>query len=196
MRGANALTGGVTLRNNLFGELTGYFVDAQSGDLHLTRLASGAINQGIRLADVKDDFDGFPRDATPDIGACEFGAAGKRALRRMGVIQNILRQLAGKSPQSFQYHNQGMMVVIGRNAGGVHLMNRWTLTGFPAWLLWLNVHIFNLIGFRNRLFVMVNWARDYVFSERAVRLILPRTSLITPASPILHRMGGSADPER
>ena len=48
-----------------------------------------------------------------------------------------------------------------------------TFTGFIAWQLWLSVHIFNLIGFRNRLLVLVNWAWDYFFYERAVRLILP-----------------------
>ena len=47
------------------------------------------------------------------------------------------------------------------------------LSGYPAWVIWLGVHIFNLIGFRNRLVVMINWAWDYLFYERAVRLILP-----------------------
>ncbi len=48
-------------------------------------------------------------------------------------------------------------------------------TGFIAWLIWLAVHIFFLIGFRNRLGVLINWVWNYVFFERAVRLILPRS---------------------
>jgi NADH dehydrogenase len=45
--------------------------------------------------------------------------------------------------------------------------------GFLAWLIWIGIHIMNLIGFRNKLFVMVNWIWDYLFFERSVRLILP-----------------------
>jgi NADH dehydrogenase len=46
-------------------------------------------------------------------------------------------------------------------------------TGFMAWLLWLGIHLFNLMGFRNRLLVLLAWAWDYLFTERVVRLILP-----------------------
>ena len=49
-------------------------------------------------------------------------------------------------------------------------------TGFVAWLAWLGVHLIKLIGFRNRLFVLMNWAWDYFLFERMVRLILPATS--------------------
>ena len=64
------------------------------------------------------------------------------------------------------------MVTIGRNSAVTCLADR-VFTGFPAWVLWLGVHIANLIGFRNRLLVLINWAWDYLFYERAVRLILP-----------------------
>jgi NADH dehydrogenase len=62
------------------------------------------------------------------------------------------------------------MVILGRNAAVAHLRGR-GYTGFFAWVLWLAVHIYQLIGFRNRLVVMINWAWDYFFYERAVRLI-------------------------
>lgn len=68
------------------------------------------------------------------------------------------------------------MVTIGRNATAAYLSGR-ALTGFPAWALWLGVHLFNLIGFRNRLLVLINWAWDYLFRERGVCLILPLESL-------------------
>ena len=64
------------------------------------------------------------------------------------------------------------MATIGRNAAVVYLAGQ-TVTGFLAWGIWLSVHIFNLIGYRNRLFVLLDWAWDYLFYERAVRLILP-----------------------
>lgn len=88
------------------------------------------------------------------------------------AARNIARQVEGQSPAPFHYHDRGSMATIGRNAAVTYLAGR-AFTGFPAWLLWLGVHIFNLIGFRNRLFVLINWAWDYFFSERTVRLILP-----------------------
>lgn len=88
------------------------------------------------------------------------------------AAQNILRQIAGKNPLPFQYRNKGTMVTIGRNAAVAHVGRR-SFTGRPAWWIWLGVHLVNLIGFRNRLQVLINWAWDYWFYERAVRLILP-----------------------
>jgi NADH:quinone reductase (non-electrogenic) len=86
------------------------------------------------------------------------------------AARNIARQLAGQEPLPFRYRDPGTMVTIGRNAAAVYLGGR-AFTGFPAWVLWLSVHLFNLIGFRNRLLVLINWAWDYFFYERAVRLI-------------------------
>lgn len=90
---------------------------------------------------------------------------GERAAR------NILCQIEGRPPEPFRYRDRGTMVTIGRNAAVAYLFSR-SLTGFPAWVAWLGVHLFNLIGFRNRLFVLANWAWDYFLYERAVRLIL------------------------
>ncbi len=88
------------------------------------------------------------------------------------VARSIARQIAGKDSLPFRYRDKGTMVTIGRNAAVAYLGGR-IFTGFAAWMLWLSVHLFNLIGFRNRLLVLINWAWDYLFYERAVRLILP-----------------------
>lgn len=88
------------------------------------------------------------------------------------AARNIARSIAGHAPFPFRYRDPGSMVILGRNAA-VARMRGLSLTGFPAWLLWVGVHIFKLIGFRNRLLVLINWAWDYFFFERAVRLILP-----------------------
>lgn len=83
---------------------------------------------------------------------------------------NLLRHLAGQPLLPFRYHEPGAMATIGRNAAVV----RWgplQLQGFIAWMIWLLVHITFLIGFRNRLMVLINWAWDYFFFDRAVRLI-------------------------
>jgi NADH:quinone reductase (non-electrogenic) len=90
------------------------------------------------------------------------------------AAKNILRQLDGKEPIAFEYHDPGLLAVTGRNAAVVRI-GKVTLTGFPAWIIWVTVHLYRLIGFRNRLVVFINWAWDYIFFDRVVRLIFPRT---------------------
>lgn len=88
------------------------------------------------------------------------------------VARNILAQVRGQAPRAFAYKDPGMLAVIGRNSAVAHLGGR-SFTGLPAWAVWLVVHVANLIGFRNRILVLVNWAWNYVFFDRAARLILP-----------------------
>jgi NADH dehydrogenase len=91
------------------------------------------------------------------------------------AARNIQRQSSGQPLLAFRFRDPGMMVTIGRNAAVAHFAGL-AITGFPAWLAWLGVHLIKLIGFRNRLMVLTNWAWDYFLYERAVRLILPTTS--------------------
>ncbi len=86
--------------------------------------------------------------------------------------KNILRQVEGREPIPFRYRDRGAMVTIGRNSA-VAAMGGLRFKGFFAWALWLLVHLMNLIGFRNRILVLINWAWNYLFFERAIRLILP-----------------------
>lgn len=97
----------------------------------------------------------------------------------VAAAQNIARQMAGQAPVPFHYKDPGSMATIGRNAAVVRL-GRWTFTGFPAWVLWLGVHLIRLIGFRNRLLVLINWVWDYFLYERAIRLILPAAKPVFP----------------
>ena len=85
---------------------------------------------------------------------------------------NILRQVNGQSPLPFVYHDPGTMATIGRNKAVAKLKFK-SFTGFPAWIIWLTVHLLKLIGFRNRLVVSINWAWDYFFYERTSRVIIP-----------------------
>src|SRR5256885_12600187 len=80
------------------------------------------------------------------------------------------RSLAGEAPAVFDYRDPGSLATIGRNAA-VAYIHGIGFTGFPAWVVWLVVHIIQLIGFRNKLFVLLNWAWDYFFYEPAARLI-------------------------
>jgi NADH dehydrogenase len=83
---------------------------------------------------------------------------------------NLRRELAGQPQEPFRYVDKGSMATIGRNAAVAQIW-KLRLTGFPAWVTWLFVHLLQLVGFRNRLLVLVNWVWDYLFYERAVRLI-------------------------
>lgn len=88
------------------------------------------------------------------------------------AADNILALIDGKPLACFKYRDPGIMATIGRNQA-VAWIGPWKMHGFLAWLMWLGVHIFQLIGFRNRLAVLMDWAWSYLFYERAARLIDP-----------------------
>jgi NADH:ubiquinone reductase (H+-translocating) len=88
------------------------------------------------------------------------------------AAENVERALRQLPPRPFRYNDLGVMAVIGRNAAVADLRGK-TFRGFPAWMLWLGIHIAWLIGFRNRALVLINWAWNYLAFGRAVRLILP-----------------------
>jgi len=83
---------------------------------------------------------------------------------------NVLRRLAGLPTQAFRYRDKGTMATIGR-AAAVAVVGPLKLSGLIAWLAWLFVHIMFLIGFRNRLLVLFEWAWAYVTWNRGARLI-------------------------
>lgn len=89
------------------------------------------------------------------------------------AAENILRQLAGRQTKPFAYKDRGVMATIGRRAAVAQVFGV-QLNGFLAWVLWLTVHLVWLIGFRNRMLVLVNWAWNYFTYDRAVRLIRGR----------------------
>ena len=86
------------------------------------------------------------------------------------AARSILRACEGRPYRPFRYYDRGNMATIGRAAAVVH-SGRLKLWGLAAWLVWLFVHVLYLIGFRNRLVVMLDWAWSYVRFQRAARLI-------------------------
>ncbi len=86
------------------------------------------------------------------------------------AASNIIRSLRGQERLAFRYVDKGMLATIGRGAA-VAQIGRFKTHGFVAWILWLFVHILFLIGFRNRLVVMIQWAWSYVTFDRGARLI-------------------------
>lgn len=90
---------------------------------------------------------------------------------------NIERMIRGGSPRAFAYKDMGNMATIGRNKAIADIRGL-KLTGFPAWAAWAFIHVFNLIGFRNRIKVSLQWIWSYLTYSRGARLITeerPRT---------------------
>jgi NADH dehydrogenase len=96
---------------------------------------------------------------------------------------NILRLLAGGATTPFRYHDYGSMAIVGRGSA-VADFGRWRFSGTIAWFQWLFLHIFMLIGFRNRLSVLLQWGTAYLTFQRSVRLITG------PSEPPTGKMSG------
>lgn len=92
------------------------------------------------------------------------------------VARNLQRKLRGEALQPFRYVDKGTMATIGRNSAVAKIWGI-PLSGPLAWLTWLAIHLWYLIGFRNRLLVLVNWAYNYFTYDRGAR------ALVTAVSP-------------
>jgi NADH dehydrogenase len=132
-------------------------------------------------------------DGTPLPGVAQVAIQGGECAAR-----NIARTLKGEPRKPFKYFNKGNMATIGRRAA-VLQRERFKMKGWPAWMAWLLVHIMFLIGFRNRVAVMVQWAWSYLTWQRGARLITgevgadlapPGKPLGTPEDEMLPRSEG------
>ncbi len=86
------------------------------------------------------------------------------------AARNILHMVKGATPQRFYYWDKGSMATIGRNRAVADL-NIVHFSGFPAWLAWLFIHVLYLVGFRNRIAVLLQWAWAYITFNKGARLI-------------------------
>ena len=145
---------------------------AVASNIPVTRDSRVAVNEKLQIQDQLNIY---------VIGDLASINEGQRILPMVAQVaiqsgvtsaQNILRQIAGLAPQPFIYKDRGAMSTIGRKSAGVAIGSR-TFTGFFARVIWLVIHLFNLIGFRNRVMVLINWAWDYLLYERAVRYVFP-----------------------
>ncbi|MBO9643231.1 MAG: NAD(P)/FAD-dependent oxidoreductase [Pseudacidovorax sp.] len=98
------------------------------------------------------------------------------AAKQMGrtAARNILARQAGRPPQAFRYKDWGSLATIGRNAAVADVPTPFgalRFSGYPAWLFWLFVHVYFLIGFRNRLIVLMDWASAYWTFRRNARVV-------------------------
>ncbi|BAO56765.1 NAD(P)/FAD-dependent oxidoreductase [Nonlabens marinus] len=113
------------------------------------------------IAQMKtDDFPhGHPQVAQPAI------QQGKN------LAKNLIRMSEGKEMKPFSYFDKGSMATVGRNRA-VADIGKFTLGGFMAWFAWLGVHLYFLVGVRNRIVVFLNWTYNYFNFDRAARLII------------------------
>ena len=89
----------------------------------------------------------------------------------MQMGRYVAGAIRGVADGPFRYRDKGSLATIGRSAG-VADFGRLKFSGFPAWAAWLGVHIFFLIGFQNRILVMIQWAWNYITRNRSARLVV------------------------
>lgn len=147
------------------------------------------------LASAKSYLD--PHNPTPVPGV----SPGAKQMGRKAAF-NIMRRMKGLEPQAFRYFDYGSLATIGKRAAVAMIDLPFTkkqvrFSGFAAWLFWLFVHVYFLIGFRNRMVVMMDWAWAYFTSQRHARVfpdphaLEPHKVLVsvadaraTPAAPV------------
>lgn len=106
------------------------------------------------------------------------------------VARAIKGDLAGRERNAFRYLDKGNLATIGR-AAAVAEIARLKISGFVAWLVWVFVHILYLVGFRNRLLVMVQWSWAYITYQRGIRLITGQPEMALQEA---RAAGGEAEP--
>lgn len=103
--------------------------------------------------------DGHPQLAQPAIQQAKL------------LSKNLLKLIKGKNMKPFKYKDLGSMATIGRNKAVVDLPH-WKFQGVFAWLVWMIVHLFSILGVKNKLFVFINWFWSYVTYDQSLRLII------------------------
>ena len=87
------------------------------------------------------------------------------------LAENMIRLIQKKQPKNFVYKDKGSMATIGRNKAVVDLP-KYKFSGVFAWFVWMFVHLFSLIGFKNKAVVFLNWVYNYIRFDREARLII------------------------
>lgn len=88
------------------------------------------------------------------------------------AAKNILRRIENQPQRKFHYRDRGMMATIGRRRAVAWVFHKLRMTGFLAWISWLGLHLLTMLGFRNRLLVLINWIWNYFSYGRSAQIIL------------------------
>lgn len=157
----------------------------QSLDVPLDRAGRVLVEPDLTLPGddrvyVVGDLAGLEQDGEPVPGVAPAAMQQGRH-----AAANIERTLKGQNTEEFRYLDKGTLATIGR-ASGVADIRGLQLSGMVAWLAWLVVHVWFLIGFRNRVVAIIEWARAYFTHERQARLITAEVDdLLSDVEPVL-----------
>jgi NADH dehydrogenase len=146
------------------------------GDSPLPRFRNARIqvDEWLRIPGAPGAF-AIGDAASPRIGDRELPMLSPPAMQAgryvaRAIADEVRGLKVGREP--FHYVDKGTMATVGRNAGVTHLPGGLEFTGFLGWMTWLFVHIYYLIGFRNRISALASWAWDYLRHDRPIRIIL------------------------
>jgi NADH dehydrogenase len=153
----------------------------------VAQAAGAQVDRAGRVAVEPDlSLPGHPEiSVIGDLAAAKSYAPGKEpkpvpgvspGAKQMGrtAAANILRRIAGQPTRAFRYRDYGNLATIGRNSAVVDLttpLGPVRFSGWPAWVFWLFAHIYFLIGFRNRMVVLIDWASAYWSRQRYARVV-------------------------
>jgi NADH dehydrogenase len=104
--------------------------------------------------------------------------------------KNLSNMLSGKPLKAFNYNDQGSMATIGRNRAVADLKifkKEYRTQGLRAWLIWMFIHLISVIGFRNRLAVLLNWTWSYFSYDKGIRLIIGKKKENTPVEAVTEK---------
>jgi len=152
---------------------------AKSLHVPLDRAGRVLVDPDLRVPGLSNVYVVGDLAAVRTDGAYVPGVAPAAIQEGVHAADNIARQIRGQAPVPFRYRDKGSLATIGRAAAVAHL-GRLNLSGWIAWMAWLLIHIFFLIGFRNRLVVIFEWAWSYFTAQRGARLI---TGAPPPSAP-------------
>lgn len=153
--------------------VTGSPVQGIQGESLLPRINRYKVNQFNQIDGYEDIF------AIGDISLMETEAypKGHPMVAQPAIQQgkhlakNLKQHLKGKTMTPFQYFDKGSMATIGRNKAVVDI-GSFKFGGFFAWFIWMFIHLWFLIGFRNRFITLFNWSYNYINYDKAARLIV------------------------
>ncbi len=147
-------------------------------NLETTRGGRIVVNEDLSVPDHPNVFAIGDISASQDTEGVLYPQMAPVAIQGAAhVARMIVANEAGKPSKPFRYRNKGVMATIGRSAAVSELSVGMRNTGFLAWIMWLALHLVMLIGFRNRLNVLLNWAWNYFTYDRSARLIMPASDI-------------------
>ena len=162
---AETILWGAGVRASTFGRRLASATDAKSDRLGRIEVERDLSVPGYPNVFVLGDLAHFEQDGQPVPGVAP------AAMQQGKYVANLIRRrLKGKLTRPFRYKDHGSMAVIGR-AAAVAELGSLKLRGYVAWLIWLFIHLINLVEFRSRILVLIQWGWSYFTRNRSARLI-------------------------